>query len=119
MNEKQLQYFKEMLETQLEKLLAHSGVTVSEMVSQDSHEIEYLDQASVYTNQVMKLRIRSRESYLIKKILNALERIENKTFGICETCEEEIAFRRLVARPVATKCIQCKTEEERLERLAC
>ena len=119
MNVEQLYYFKEILEEQLERLLVQSGVTVSEMVSRDSHEIEFLDQASVYADQVMKLRIRSRESLLIKKIMNALERIENNTFGICEICEEDIAFRRLVARPVATKCIRCKTEEERLERLAC
>jgi len=118
MNEEQLNYFKEILEGQLETLLVQSGHTVSELVSQNSQEIEYLDRVSAYTDQVMKLRIKSRESYLIKKILNALERIENKTFGICDMCEEEIGFRRLVARPVATKCIFCKTEEERLECLA-
>jgi len=118
MNEEQLNFFKAILDSQLERLLAQSGHTVSELVSQNSHEIEYLDKVSVSTDQVMKLRIKSRESYLIKKVLSAIERIENKTFGICEICEEEIAFRRLMARPVATKCILCKTEEERLERLA-
>lgn len=118
MNNEQLKHFKEILERQLEMLWAQSGLMVSELLSQDSHEIEYLDQVSVSSDQVMKLRIKSRESYLIKKILNALERIENKTFGICEMCEETIALRRLAARPVATKCIFCKTEEERLERLA-
>lgn len=112
-----MEYFKEILEGQLKTLLVQSGHMVSELVSQNSQEIEYLDQVSVHTDQVMKLRIKSRESYLIKKIVNALERVEAKTFGICEVCEEEIAFRRLLARPVATKCIFCKTEEEQFERL--
>lgn len=118
MNQEQLDYFKKLLDGQLENLLRQSGIMVSELLSQDSHEIEYLDQVSAHLDQVMKFRIKSRESHLIKKIWHALERIENKTFGICETCGEDIAFKRLVARPVAAKCIFCKTEEERLERMA-
>ena len=61
-------------------------------------------------------RIRDREAKLIKKIRQALERIENGTFGICESCAEEISVKRLKARPVTTQCIECKAKEEALEK---
>ena len=58
----------------------------------------------------------TRESKLIKKIKQALERIENGTYGICESCGEEISVKRLKARPVTTQCIECKAKEEALEK---
>jgi DnaK suppressor protein len=45
-----------------------------------------------------------------------LERIENGTFGQCESCEEDISIERLKARPVTTQCITCKTREENMEK---
>jgi DnaK suppressor protein len=62
------------------------------------------------------LRIRDRESKLIRKIKSALERIENGTFGVCETCGGEISIKRLKARPVTSQCIECKSKEEALEK---
>jgi DnaK suppressor protein len=62
------------------------------------------------------LRIRDREAKLIKKIREALERFENDTYGICETCGEDISIKRLKARPVTTQCIDCKSKEEALEK---
>lgn len=113
----QTEYFKTILEGQLEGLLNLSGHAISELISQSGREIEYIDFASVDADQAMKIRIRSRESQLIKKIQAALQRIENDTYGICESCGEAISYRRLSARPVTTKCIECKTEEERSELL--
>ncbi|MGD8541511.1 MAG: TraR/DksA C4-type zinc finger protein, partial [Desulfobacteraceae bacterium] len=49
-------------------------------------------------------------------IKKALARIDNGSFGICETCGEEISIERLRARPVTTQCIECKTKEEALEK---
>jgi DnaK suppressor protein len=62
------------------------------------------------------LRIRERERRLITKITEALERIEEGTFGICERCGEDISDKRLEARPVTTLCINCKQEQEDLEK---
>jgi len=53
---------------------------------------------------------------LIKKIDEALDRIDQSTYGICERCEEEIPYPRLKARPVTTLCINCKTMEEQEEK---
>jgi DnaK suppressor protein len=54
---------------------------------------------------------------LLKKIDEALERINNGTFGICESCGEEISLKRLEARPVTTLCIDCKTRQEADEKI--
>jgi DnaK suppressor protein len=51
------------------------------------------------------------------KIREAIERIDEGAFGICESCEEEISEARLRARPVTTLCIECKTEQERQEKI--
>ena len=64
----------------------------------------------------MVFRLRDREKFLLKKIDDALARIENATFGICEICEEEISIKRLEARPVTTMCIRCKEEQEKQEK---
>jgi DnaK suppressor protein len=61
------------------------------------------------------LRIRDRERKLILKIRAALERLENDTYGICESCGCDISIKRLKARPVTTQCIECKTKEEEME----
>lgn len=115
MDEKQIKYFRTILNNRLDELLIQANNTIYELASQNSQEIELIDLSFTSSNQDLKLRIRSRESRLIKKIRQALERIENNTYGICELCEEDISIRRLEARPVTTKCIHCKEKEERLE----
>lgn len=115
MNEKQKKYFRSILESQLEGLLHLSHAALSEMTSRNGREIEHLDFASDDIEQTMKIRIRSREGQLMKKIHAALERLDGGTYGICDTCGEDISIRRLEARPVTTKCLACKTEEERYE----
>ena len=75
------------------------------------------DQASAEAEQNFLMRIREREQRLIKKIDEALERMDQNTYGICERCEEEIPYPRLKARPVTTLCINCKTLEEQEEKI--
>jgi DnaK suppressor protein len=74
------------------------------------------DQASAEAEQNFTMRIREREQRLIKKIDEAIERMNQNTYGICERCEEEIPYPRLKARPVTTLCINCKTLEEQEEK---
>jgi len=74
------------------------------------------DQASAEAEQNFLMRIREREQRLIKKIDEALERMDQNMYGICERCEEEIPYSRLKARPVTTLCINCKTLEEQEEK---
>jgi len=76
------------------------------------------DQATVETDRNFMLRLRDRERLLLKKIDEAIERIENNTFGICEECSSKIDIKRLEARPVTTLCIDCKTRQEEEEKIA-
>ncbi len=115
MNKSQKEYFKKILNQRLDELLNQAGQAMTEMVSRNGQEIEYLDRASMDADQTFRLRIRSRESFLINKIRQALERIESNTYGYCDTCGENISIKRLEARPVTSKCIHCKEEEERQE----
>jgi len=75
------------------------------------------DRASVESEQFFALRLRDRERKLKAKIREALARIENGTYGICEECGGEIGIERLKARPVTSLCIECKSKQEERERL--
>ena len=75
------------------------------------------DQATAETDRNFMLRLRGREQRLLKKIDEAIERIDSGTFGICDDCGNQIDVKRLEARPVTTMCIECKTLQEEEERM--
>ena len=116
MKKKDLEYFKEYLTKLQDELLSQADTTVSDMNTPKGNFPDPADRASYEADRNFELRIRDREHKLIKKIRNALDRIENGTFGICEKCGEDISIKRLQARPVTTQCIECKTKEEALEK---
>lgn len=74
------------------------------------------DQASAEVDHNFSMRIREREQKLLKKIDDALDRMNSATYGICERCGGKIPYKRLKARPVTTLCIECKTLQEQEER---
>ncbi len=117
MNDETIYFFKNLLTEELETLLGKAHVAVHGLIEKN-HETspDLLDRASFESEQGTMLRIRDRESKLIRKIQKSLENLENGSFGICEICEKEIAIERLKARPMTTHCIQCKTKMEALER---
>jgi DnaK suppressor protein len=117
MKKESLAEFKELLNQQLASLLQDAGKTVSEMTAEKENFSDPTDRASLESDRNFELRIRDRERKLINKIKQALERIEDGTFGHCESCEEEISEERLRVRPVTTLCIDCKIEQERQERI--
>ena len=116
MDRKDLQYFEGILTDQLRALLDQADHTVSGMSSQKENFPDPTDRATLEADRNFMLRIRDRESKLIRKIKKALDRIENGSFGTCETCGEEISMERLKARPVTTQCIECKKKEEAMEK---
>jgi DnaK suppressor protein len=116
MKKKDIKYFKEFLTGRLEELLSHADDTVSGMTTPKENFPDPTDRAALESDRNFMLRIRDRESKLIKKIKKALARIEDGTFGICETCGEEISVERMKARPVTSQCIECKSKEEALEK---
>jgi DnaK suppressor protein len=62
-----------------------------------------------------EMRLHDREKYLLGKIEKQLVRLANDSIDVCEDCGEKIAFKRLMARPVTTLCIDCKEQNEREE----
>ena len=116
MKKKDKDYFKKLLNEWLQELLSQADDTVSGMQAPKENFPDPTDRAALEADRNFMLRIRDRESKLIKKIKQALERIENDTYGICETCGEEISVERLKARPVTSQCIECKSKEEALEK---
>lgn len=117
MNEEKLEYFRGVLQEEMRALLGEAGKTVSEMTADTTNFPDPNDRATQESDRTFELRIRDRERKLINKIREALERIDDGTFGICELCGEEISEGRLKARPVTTLCIDCKIEEERKEKI--
>ena len=116
MEKKRLAYFKELLTKRLEVLLNEAEKTVTGMTNDKNTFPDPTDRANLETDRNFLLRIRDRERKLILKIKEALARIEDGTFGICEECGEEISEERLKARPVTPLCIECKTKAEAEEK---
>ena len=118
MEKERLEFFKNLLNTKLEELLAEAGKTVTVMSSAKEETFpDPTDRASLETDRNFLLRVKDRERKLIAKIHEALQRINDGTYGICEICGEEISEKRLEARPVTTSCIRCKEEEEAQEKM--
>ena len=117
MNKKKLEEFQGLLQEQMDQLLHDAGKTVSEMTDEKTNFPDPTDRASLESDRNFELRIRDRERRLIGKIREALDRIEAGDFGECEDCGDKIGDARLKARPVTTLCIECKTEQERQEKI--
>jgi DnaK suppressor protein len=117
LSESQLEFFKNLLHEKLEELLSEVNRTVSGMIDVNENLPDPADRATLESDRNFTLRIRDRERQLIGKIKDAIERIEMGTFGICESCEEDISEERLKARPVTTLCIECKKKQEDEEKI--
>ncbi len=118
MTEEKLLHFKNILNKKLESLLDDALKTVDSMTKEDDNFPDPNDRATLESDRNFELRIRDRERKLIPKIQEALSRIENGTYGICDECGGEISEKRLEYRPEATLCIACKTKQEELEKRA-
>lgn len=109
--------FKVIFETQKNNLIYSKNIINEEFNLKPEDRIDELDMSTSELESNMRVRLRNREALFIKKIEEALGRIADGTFGVCQSCEEEIEPKRLEARPTATLCVQCKEHEERAENL--
>jgi len=116
--ERDLAEIRRELEQQRKALLNEAGVMIGQGLMIGSENLPDLgDQATAVADQNFMLRLKEREQKLLKKIDEALDRIAQGTFGVCESCGGEISFKRLKARPVTTLCIECKTKQEEDEKV--
>jgi len=116
LSKQKLEYYRNLMDRTMAELLDEANKTVSDMTTHNGNLPDPTDRATLESDRNFTLRIRDRERKLIGKIKEALERIDSGTYGICESCGEEISEARLKARPVTTLCIECKTEVENQER---
>ena len=116
MDEQELSQFKKQLESMKVDINSDVEKTLTEMTSQTGNIPDPNDRATMESDRSFELRIRGRERKLMEMVDEALARIEDGTYGICAGCGEEIAVKRLQARPVAKFCIDCKTKQEQKEK---
>ena len=117
LNQNDIEYFRNLLHQRIAELRLEAGKTVENM-DEEGNFPDPTDRASMESNRNSELRIRDRERKLIFKIQEALQRLDNGEYGVCEQCGEEIGIGRLKARPVTTLCIGCKSSQEIEERKA-
>jgi len=112
-----LERFRKMLLESRKQLLENARKALSGDIHLDPDDFpDEIDAASSEAGLAFIGRLREREKGLLNKINQALEKIERGVYGECESCGEEIGAKRLEARPVAELCIDCKAEQEKLER---
>ncbi|WP_306546916.1 RNA polymerase-binding protein DksA [Desulfobulbus sp.] len=116
MDDKDLLRFKEQLEAMKADINTDVEQTLNEMTSHTGNIPDPNDRATMESDRSFELRIRGRERKLMDKVEEALARIDDGSFGVCAGCGEEIAVKRLQARPVAKYCIDCKTRQEQREK---
>ena len=83
------------------------------------HEIsspDVVDQAASQTEKTVEMRTLNRQIKLLSKIEKAIKRIQDNSYGYCEETGEPIGLKRLIARPIATLCIEAQERHERLEK---
>ncbi len=108
--------FVKILNENRHKLIENARRAMSGDIHLDPNDFpDEIDTASSESGLAFIGRLRERERVLIQKIDGALQKIQDGTYGICAACEEDIGLERLVARPVADLCIDCKSQQERLE----
>ena len=115
MNAAQLAFFKARLEAMRDEILEKAAETVEHM-----REIEAVadpaDRATVEEEHTLELRTRDRERKLLRKIEEAIVRIDDASYGWCAETGEPIGVPRLLARPTATLSIEAQERRERLQK---
>lgn len=113
MNPKDMLRYKKLLLEEKQRLLNNSKKSMQDELSLSQDDLpDETDLAASEINQTLIFKLRDRERLLIGKIDEALQRIDEGTFGSCEECEEPIEMRRLEVRPVSTQCVACKERQE-------
>jgi DnaK suppressor protein len=116
LSDSQRAQLREVLEGERQRLLrnAQDGLAFS-MNRERNIGRDSIDESMEEELFSTELRLRDREKFLLGKIMGALERLESGAIDECESCGESIGYKRLMARPVTTLCIDCKEEAEKEE----
>ena len=116
MNEQQLDFFRGQL-LQMQQQILDNASNTSEHLREHEAEADSADQATIEEENALELRTRDRERKLLRKIEEALKRIEDGSYGYCEETGESIGIPRLLARPTATLTIEAQSRREQKQKL--
>lgn len=116
MNEAQREHFRRILASWKHELMEEVDRTMHHMKDEAANFPDPTDRATQESEFSLELRTRDRERKLIRKIDEAIARLDQDEYGFCDTCGTEIGIRRLEARPTATLCVDCKSLDEIRER---
>lgn len=116
MSDAMLEHFRQILSTWKQELMEEVDRTVHHMKDEAANFPDPNDRATQESEFGLELRTRDRERKLLKKIEQALSRIEDSTYGFCSETGEEIGLRRLEARPVATLTVEAQERRELAEK---
>jgi DnaK suppressor protein len=116
MNPRQLDYFRRRLLDWRKDLVEASQGTLSKMNQATNIHPDPVDRAMQEADTALELRTRDRYRKLLRKIEDALERIQDGTYGYCEETGDPIGVKRLEARPVATLSLEAQARREKAEK---
>jgi DnaK suppressor protein len=108
---------RERLQADLNRLgnQAHSALEFTMDRDRDRIGRDSMDESTEEEIYSTQLRLHDRETFLLTKVKEAIERLEAGKLDECEECSEPIGFKRLMARPVTTLCFECKSAREQVE----
>ncbi len=110
-------YFKQLLFTWKKELIEQNNRIVFNDMDDNSASADVVDQATSYTGKAVEMRTVARNKKLINKIEDAVQKIEEGTYGYCEETGEEIGLKRLMARPIASLTIEAQEKHEKQEKI--
>ncbi len=110
--------FRRILNAERERLLNNTKESIKHELNVSTDDLpDEADLAASEITQSLTFELRKRERVMISKIDTALQRIQDGTFGECESCEEAIEKRRLEARPFSSLCVACQEQHEHREKI--
>jgi len=107
-----LEQERERLEAEVERISREGYETLSEASGENNYRDHMADQGSATFAREMDMTLDENHRTALADVVNALSRVENGQYGVCECCAQPISIERLKAIPTASMCIECKVAEE-------
>ena len=117
MNAKQREYFRKKLLTWKDDIVRSNRQTLQQLQDDPANHPDVADRANSESVRALELRARDRQRKLISKIEDALQRLEDGSYGYCDVTGEPISLKRLDARPIATLSLEAQELHERREKV--
>ena len=110
-------FIKKLISWRKEIVKSNNDNVVLNNLDDNVASADIVDQASSYTEKTVEMRASNRRRKLVNKIDQALKKLKDGTYGYCEDTGEPIGLKRLIARPIATLCIEAQEKHEKEEKI--